>query len=178
MANQDDINKALGPLKDRLLHHPDLMLSIAEAMKFEVDENFRQHGRPAWDALKPSTVKDRTRKGYGAVNILIRTGQLIASIQTSASENEAVVSTNKIYAAMHQYGGTITIPPHSETHVRTRYTRKTSRHKKGQFKGAGEYGQGMTFPGMVINITPRPFLVIPETGIEKIKTLVLDYFTR
>lgn len=112
-----------------------------------------------------------------AVNILNRTGQLMASTQTSATENGAIVSTNKIYAAIHQFGGTITIPPHSETHVPIRYTRKSSKHRKGQFKGVGEFGQGMTFGSHTVNIPPRPFLILPDTGIEKIKGIIGESFT-
>ena len=45
------------------------------------------------------------KKGYWPGRILQRRGELAASITSKYDENSAVVGTNKIYAAIHQFGG-------------------------------------------------------------------------
>ena len=56
-----------------------------------------------WAALRPATVAFR---GGAAHPILQRSGQLAASISSSYGANFAQVGTNKVYAAMMQFGGT------------------------------------------------------------------------
>ena len=95
------------------------MTKIAGIMLDAVEENFAQEGRPErWTQLAEVTVEDRREKGFGPKHpILQRTGTLAASVQEDSSRNEATVSTNLRYAAIHQFGGKagrnkkVTIPP-------------------------------------------------------------------
>lgn len=70
-----------------------------------VEENFKQEGRPEWTKLKDSTIKLRTQKGYWPGKILQTRGELAASITSNYDESSAIVGTNKVYAAIHQFGG-------------------------------------------------------------------------
>lgn len=83
-----------------------LMKNIAGIMMDSVEENFEAEGRPEkWQELKPSTIKQRTKKGYWPGRILQVRGELAASITSKYDNNSAVVGTNKVYAAIHQLGG-------------------------------------------------------------------------
>lgn len=97
------LNAAFARLGNRDL--TPLMRSIAGIMADAVEENFAQEGRPKWLPLKPSTIKQRTRRGYWPGRILQQRGQLAASISAQSDATSAVVGTNLVYAAIHQLGG-------------------------------------------------------------------------
>ena len=75
------------------------MKAIAASLADEVEENFEQQGRPRWQALKNPSEK---RQGG---RILQDSGQLAASVSTRSNRNMAMVGTNKVYGAIHQFGG-------------------------------------------------------------------------
>ncbi|MFH0702861.1 MAG: phage virion morphogenesis protein [bacterium] len=83
-----------------------LMKNIAGIMIDSVEENFEKEGRPEkWTPLAPSTIKQRTKKGYWPGKILQMRGELAASITSKYDDNSSIVGTNKVYAAIHQFGG-------------------------------------------------------------------------
>ncbi|MCC6195709.1 MAG: phage virion morphogenesis protein [Burkholderiales bacterium] len=122
-----------------------IMADIAGTMQREVEENFRAQGRPAWTPLAPSTLRRRRQSGADA-KILQHTGQLAASITPSSGRDFAQVATNKIYGPIQHFGGTIRRAP------------RPSRSKRGGTTKGGE-----------IRIPARPFMVLSEAGLEKIR---------
>ncbi len=94
-------------------------------MRDAVEENFAQEGRPdKWKPLSRATlesgVKTYKRKSkYGKAGtitkqsadkltdrkILQKSGQLAASISEKSDSHSAAVGTNKVYAAIQQFGG-------------------------------------------------------------------------
>lgn len=82
-----------------------LMRSVAGIMFRAVEDNFEQDGRPKWKDLHPGTKLSRYKQGTWPGKILQRSGGLASSIQQQFDQREAVVGTNKIYAAIHQFGG-------------------------------------------------------------------------
>lgn len=81
------------------------MREIAGVMADAVEENFEQEGRPKWPDLADSTKAQRAKKEHWPGSVLQVTGQLAASIQRESGRDHAVVGTNKVYAAIHQFGG-------------------------------------------------------------------------
>lgn len=77
-----------------------VMAQIAGVMHDAVEENFEQQGRPKWLGLQPPVSKRRV-----GGTILHDSGQLVSSISESHDSNSATVGTNKVYAAIHQFGG-------------------------------------------------------------------------
>jgi phage virion morphogenesis protein len=98
---QKELKKLLQLARDR---RP-LMKNIAGMMHNAVEENFAQEGRPKWIPLSPKTIAARQKKGYWPGQILQQTGRLAASITQYADNDQAVVGTNAVYAAIHQFGG-------------------------------------------------------------------------
>jgi len=82
-----------------------IMRIIAGLMKHAVEENFEKEGRPKWPPLSPVTIKARQMKGYWPGKILQQTGGLASSISSYSDNDKAVVGTNVVYAAIHQFGG-------------------------------------------------------------------------
>lgn len=82
------------------------MGEIAETLLAHVEQRFDEERGPdgsPWRPLKPATVKERTRKGYTGPK-LQRTRRLLDSVQRRYDDESALVGTNLVYAATHQFG--------------------------------------------------------------------------
>jgi phage virion morphogenesis protein len=104
-----DLQKLLSGLLKRMDNLSGPMAILGETILTSIQENFESGGRPTrWEPLAPSTIVERERKGKWPGRILVRTGVsggLLGSISYEAFPRKAVVSANKIYAAIHHFGG-------------------------------------------------------------------------
>lgn len=76
----------------------------AQVMLTSVRENFTSGGRPTrWKGLAESTKKNRI--GEKPLTVAGMRGGLKGSLHTDATTNEAIVGTDKPYAAIHNFGG-------------------------------------------------------------------------
>lgn len=82
-----------------------LMKNIAGIFAYSTEENFKEEGRPKWENLKDSTIKQRTKRKYWPGMILQVTGQLASSVNTYYDDTLAIIGSNLAYAAIHQLGG-------------------------------------------------------------------------
>lgn len=99
-----------------------VMRKLAGMMAAETEQNFADEGRPKWQPLSDATKRARIggSKAYGkngkmkasaqrqvdsGFRILQHTGGLAASISTDYSSMEAVIGSNKVYAAIQHFGG-------------------------------------------------------------------------
>lgn len=88
-----------------------LMRQVSQVLKFATEESFagEKHASTgaSWPRLAPSTVRSfvtkKRRRGTGP--ILQVTGRLAASVTTTSGKREAVIGSNVVYAAIHQFGG-------------------------------------------------------------------------
>lgn len=71
-----------------------LMKKLAGTMHHAVRQNFRQGGRPKWLGLKYRNSKP-----------LVDTGALRDSVSQNYDNDTAIVGTNRVYAAIHHFGG-------------------------------------------------------------------------
>lgn len=100
------LQQALKKLADKTSDLRPLMQNIAGILEDSVEENFEQEGRPKWQKLAKSTIKQRSKKGHWPGRILqISQGGLTSSITSYYDSNSALVGTNRKYAAIHQFGG-------------------------------------------------------------------------
>lgn len=97
--------KALRKAADEMGNSRPLMRSIAGIMMRAVEDNFEQEGRPKWKDLQPGTKAARAREGTWPGKILQRSGGLVSSMQQDFDAHQAVAGTNKIYAAIQNFGG-------------------------------------------------------------------------
>ena len=82
-----------------------LMKNIAGIFAYSTEENFKEEGRPKWENLKDSTIKQRTKRTQWPGMILQVTGQLASSVNTYYDNDSAIIGSNLAYAAIHQLGG-------------------------------------------------------------------------
>lgn len=82
-----------------------LMKNIAGIFAYSTEENFKEEGRPKWQNLKDSTIKQRTKKKQWPGMILQVTGQLASSVNTYYDDDSAIIGSNLAYASIHQLGG-------------------------------------------------------------------------
>ena len=83
------------------------MTEIKGVMVDAVEDNFEAEGRPRrWKGLKAETKEARAKRGHWPGKILQggSAGGLKSSITGKADGKRAIVGTNKVYGATHQYG--------------------------------------------------------------------------
>lgn len=106
-VDSSEINQLLGRLMGRMGDMSPVMLAITGVMSDATERAFKNEADPVTGAKWPQLTDDTvTMRGGNAHPILQVTGQLASSVQTDYGKSYAEISTNKIYAAMHQFGGT------------------------------------------------------------------------
>lgn len=159
---------------------------ILESMWGAVEENFAQQGRPRWLGLKPSTVK-RRRGEAGSEKILTRSGHLASSFSKIHDAAMARISTNVVYAAIHQFGGSIQRHPMSGL-VRLRKDRNGMLLRQADHPHLAVFAKSghkrvkvvkwTRTQGWTIKIPARPFLVLTEADNVEIELDVSAYLRR
>ena len=183
-TNIQQINSIINNLKNKFTPSKTLMTDIAEEMIASVQHNFDKSNPMNWAPLKPATIKARNKKGL-TDGILKATGMLFRSIQSSATDNSSSVHTNLRYAAIHHYGGVISIAARTRT-LFHRTDAKGNLLKQNDNKNLLVFAKeshkrkaAYTFGQKNYNITipPRPFMVLTDTYtnniINKIRAHVL-----
>lgn len=158
--NSRRVREALQALAERAMDSTPVMRDVSGVLLDAAQRAFLDQADPTtgakWPALATSTVQARGSDGP----ILRLSGQLMTSLQTEHGADYAVVGTNKVYAAIHQFGGTIR--PHD---IRPRH------------------GKALAFNGVVVGrvrhpgatIPARPFLGLGESDAEEVVDLVQTY---
>lgn len=101
-VNIGEIQKRLNYFRLQLRDTRPLMREVADIMLDSTMENFKQGGRPKW--LESQAAKDRS--GQTLINKGAH-GGLLGSIHKAYGRNYSMVGTNKVYAAIHHFGGLI-----------------------------------------------------------------------
>ena len=146
-AELDRMVRDVGGSLDQVGDSEQLLDEIGAAIEHSVSERFRLEVGPDNVPWEP------TRRG---VSILKGSPpQLMSSITRRVSRDKVEVGTNKIYAAIHQFGGTI-------------------RPKSGGFlvfRGAG----GETVFAREVTIPARPYLGIDQADEREIRETIRDF---
>lgn len=80
-------------------------------MLSDIGQHFEDEIGPnneSWKELAPATIADREKENKWPGKILQRQGRgsgLLGSLQQGNTKDEASVTTNKVYAAIHHFGG-------------------------------------------------------------------------
>lgn len=154
---------ALAQLLDKGRNMTPAMRAISTELASLTELAFQRQG-PGWAPLADSTILSRlgtnltTKKGntrssvigkLAKMKILQDSGQLAASIQTAYGPTFAQIGSNKVYAAIHQFGGKT--KPHTIV----------PRNKKALAFG-GRVVRKVNHPGSTI--PARPFIPIDNAG--------------
>lgn len=157
---------ALNRLAKSAYNMSPVMSAISTELLSQTEANFAAEGRPKWLGIKP-------RKGRAGGKILQDTGQLAASITASHDATSATIGSNKVYAAIHQFGGNINKAAQSRL-VRHRTDAKGNLLRSKHLNGKGLifardshkravsrwFAQG----AHTIHMPARPFLPVDAQG--------------
>lgn len=102
--HDEAVQASLGGMSTRAGDLSRGMKLIAALALASVRRNFEVGGRPSkWAPLKPSTLKKR-HSGGGPLVVQGFAGGLLGSVHAESNATQAIVGTDKIYAAVHQFG--------------------------------------------------------------------------
>jgi phage virion morphogenesis protein len=159
--------KNLQNLQNKVSNMTPLMANIAEDMYEAVIDNFDAQGRPKWAALSSLTKERRKRMGYDGKPILENSGELRNHIIFHSTKNEAVVGTNKTYAAL-QHFGSAGLPG------------GVIKPKKGKWLtiplGPNSKGKMEFRKVKQVKVPARPFLTLSDADFESIHKTASQYF--
>ena len=183
-ADTADVSELLGRCLQRFGDLKTPLNLIGQIVRTSVIRNFEVEGRPdKWRELAPSTVRER-----GSAHPILRrmgyAGGLAGSINHRVESDCVLIGTNKVYAAVHQFGGTIKTRDRFQT-LAFRTSAKRDREgnvliPSGRFMSRKEAGRRKTGATRIaiariggrINIPARPFLMLQDEDIpEMIETL-------
>ena len=153
-----------------------LMRRVSGILGSGFERNFAAEGRPKWQDLAPSTKKARARRGKWPGQILqVSAAGLASSIQEFFTPTMAGAGTNKVYAAIQHFGGTITQHPRSQR-VYFRANEKTgvigNRFVK---KSQSNFSQWATSGERRITIPARPFAQITGQEVREIEEAAMAF---
>lgn len=101
--------RLLADVIDRMKHPKPALAVVGEIVTESIQRNFEKGGRPQkWKPLAPATIKERRRLGKWPGRILVRQGTaggLFGSISHRPMNDRVVWHANKVYAAIHHFGG-------------------------------------------------------------------------
>lgn len=174
----DSITPALQALSRKLGDLSPLMREASGIMADAVEENFAQEGRPRWKALAKSTIRRRQAKGYWPGKMLQQRGELAASVSRHHDRTSAAVGTNKAYAAIQHFGGTITQYARSQK-VYFRQSKRTGEIGRRFVKKArSNFSQWSTRGDTRITLPARPFLTLTDGDQGEVLKAVERYLVR
>lgn len=140
-----------------------VMKVIGETVRTSVVKNFLEKGRPTqWMPLAPETIRRKKNKG----RVLIEESHLMDSVNWRASASRVEVGTNKVYAAIHQFGfgGKVSIPAHRRK-VESRDIRDGKKKKASGVGFVKAHERRM-------NVPARPFLMVQNEDIAEIREMI------
>lgn len=108
--NSKEINDKLLELAKRVKNPKPVLREIGHVIRNYVDEKFETEGRyngEKWEDWKPEYKKLRAKKKRGEGGILSLEGELRLSINDKVKSDSVEVGTNKVYAAIHNFGGDV-----------------------------------------------------------------------
>lgn len=153
-----------GPLAKRL----------GEYLQRSTQGRFETQTAPDGTVWQPLTRRYAKRKKYNQDKILTLRGYLRGLIRyQTIDDNTVEIGSDRKYAAIHQFGGDITIPSRPAT---VRYRSKAGRvlfASKKHTRGVKE--RAVTIPAHTIKMPARPFLGISVADDQEIRDIIRDW---
>lgn len=146
---------------------------FGEHLLREVEERFQTQTDPEgnpWADLAPETWRRKKNN-----KILTETTRLRGSFNYEASDEELEVGSPVVYSAIHQFGGTVQVPPH-EREIFLKIDPKTGRPGNRFVKRSrADFAQTVQVPGYEIEMPARPMLGITEEDADYFVERLADH---
>ncbi len=153
-VDDKQVQKSLGRIQRSMSDLTPAMRIIGEIVLASIRRNFEAGGRPRWPGLSAATIAQRKARKKWPGQILIRSGALLRSINYRPGPESVAVSTNKIYAAVHQFGARKGQFGKTVARVRA-FMRRNAKGKPTKVKA---HTRSMTLPWG--GIPARPYMMI------------------
>lgn len=160
---------------------------IQSIIQTSIDRNFTEVGRFGSDN-DFGGGSEKWKQSFRAIKeqgqTLSDTGQLAASIyvdvEWDGSGFKIVIGSNKSYAAIHQFGGTVNIPAHErESKWKAKKNKNTGnytyRFAKSTSKTKNTISRKYRVGAYSFVLPARPFLVIQDEDLEEIGRVIYRY---
>jgi len=161
-----EILAALERLRNKSGNLGPAMANIGEELLRSTQRRFMLMTGPdgkRWQRLTDASKASKIAKGQNPRKILTGRGYLRDSIRYQANDNSVRIGTNRIYGAIHQFGGK------TKAHV------IKPRNKKALAWPGGRHPvRGVNHPGS--NFPARPYLGLSRTDRERILLITADHF--
>lgn len=149
---------------------------VGAAIRQSTDKRFAQQVDPTgqpWAPLAPATAARKAKSGRD--QILQETGRLRQSIETVPASDGVEIGTNLVYAAVHQFGGTRDVAPHSVTIYRQFFKSTGLLSNKFVKKSKSNFATDHEVGAHSIATPARPFLGITPEDIDNAQKIIVDY---
>lgn len=113
VLSDSPVLQVLGSLVDKLDDLSEPMNDIAAVLESATEGAFEAEADPvtgqAWQSLSDAYLKANPKRQGGKI-LQVSAGGLAASVTADSGDFWAAIGSNKIYAAIHQFGGTDDMP--------------------------------------------------------------------
>lgn len=109
-SNHEKVFEILNKIGQKAKNLKPVMRRITGVMLADIEKNFETEGANAgdpWQDWNEKYAQWRKKKGRGSGKILSLEGDLRKSFVREATNDQATVGTNKVYAAIHNFGGEV-----------------------------------------------------------------------
>ncbi|MCK4529321.1 phage virion morphogenesis protein [candidate division WOR-3 bacterium] len=175
-ANDKKVTELLKRIQKKLGDLTPAMKIIGNTVRTSIVRNFEKEGRPAkWEKHSKLTEK---RRGKGAKILRIQgfAAGLMGSIHSTAKKDRVIIGTDKIYAAIHQFGakkGSFgTVEAEIKAHMR-KITKIFGRPVKPRKVTVRAHTRKMKLPWG--DIPARPFIMVQPEDWDEIRESLSDY---
>jgi len=170
---QDALSRLWDARKEMMLPAP-LLRSMGERLLEFHQQRFQDQKSPDGVGWKELSWRYKQRKRKNQDKILTRDGSLRNTLRWQVNADELLFGTNRVYGAIHQFGGTIEIAARSQ---QAYYRQKKNGELDNQFvrKNKSNFAQWHTIPAYKIHITARPWLGVSKTEGETLIEMAKNY---
>lgn len=165
--------RVIGNLAQKALHPRRLWQAIGEEVKGQTEARFDTSTGPDGSRW-PDSLRVKLLQGGGKT--LVKSGDMRRSLTVAASDSGAIVSVPKVYAAIHQFGGSFQQGDHQR--VLNFRVRKDGTLKPGfASRKSTNFQKKVNVKGRQVTIPARPFLGLNEQNLTDILETVALYFS-
>ncbi|EOD9051290.1 phage virion morphogenesis protein [Klebsiella quasipneumoniae] len=170
---QDALSKLWDARADMMRPEP-LLRSMGERLLEFHQQRFKEQKSPAGVPWKELSSRYRIRKRKNQDKVLTRDGYLRNTLRWQVNADELLFGTDRVYGAIHQFGGTIEIAARSQ---QAYYRQKKDGEIDNQFvrKNKSNFAQWHTIPAYKIKIEARPWLGVSKSEGETLIDMAKNY---
>ena len=172
--NAQDALSKLWDARAEMMRPAPLLERMGERLLRFHQQRFKDQISPEgieWASLKPRYLR---RKRRNKDKILTLDGHLQNTLHWQVNADELLFGTNRVYGAIHQFGGTIEIAARSQ---QAYYRQKKSGKIANEFvrKDKSNFAQWHTIPAYKIKIEARPWLGVSKSEGETLIDMAKNY---